>query len=348
MIVHTSNRIEDLVALLADLVATPACEPSLGPLAPETIAVQGRGMERWLSMELSNRLGVWANPSFPFPRRLIECAFDAVLGPAVGRAGFEPESLTWVIADLLPRLLERREFAELQRFLAGDADGTRRIQLASRVAETLDHYVSYRPEMISAWEAGQARGEWQATLWREIVSRTNGQHLASRAQAFLASVGQADGPLPDFPARMSLFGITTLPPLWVEVLAALGRRVELHLFLLRCARDQRSMAQADLIADILLTADLERRRRGSRENGDRTRRNLDRAGRQLLVGVGTRHDLARHLHGEFGTRLHRRGMGLGNLVLRDAHLRDAVTVAQVEEHEAPCSFPSMVSINRFR
>ncbi len=237
MIVHTSNRIEDLVALLADLVATPACEPSLGPLAPETIAVQGRGMERWLSMELSNRLGVWANPSFPFPRRLIECAFDAVLGPAAGRAGFEPESLTWVIADLLPRLLERREFAELQRFLAGDADGTRRIQLASRVAETLDHYVSYRPEMISAWEAGQARGEWQATLWREIVSRTNGQHLASRAQAFLASIGQADGPLPDFPARVSLFGITTLPPLWVEVLAALGRRVELHLFLLRCARD---------------------------------------------------------------------------------------------------------------
>jgi exodeoxyribonuclease V gamma subunit len=249
MIVHASNRIEELVAILADLATTPAGDPSLAPLVPETIAVQGRGMERWLSLELSNRLGVWANPSFPFPRVLIETAFEALLGPsagpAEGRSGFEPESLTWAIACLLPRLLTRSEFEPLARFLADDGDGVRRIQLAARVAETFDHYVSYRPEMIAAWEAGHVRGagpdpaqeEWQATLWRELVAGTSGQHLAARAQAFLSRVREEDGPIAGFPARVSLFGITTLPPLWVDVLVALGERVELHLFLLHCARD---------------------------------------------------------------------------------------------------------------
>ena len=73
---HRSNRVEELVEALAGVVARP------GPdvFASECIAVQGRGMERWLSMELSRRLGVWANPEFPFPRRLVERALDAVLG----------------------------------------------------------------------------------------------------------------------------------------------------------------------------------------------------------------------------------------------------------------------------
>jgi hypothetical protein len=71
MIVHRSNRTEVLVDALAELVAVPPEDP----FAPETIVVQGRGMARWLSLELAGRLGVWANPAFPFPR-----AFDRAGG----------------------------------------------------------------------------------------------------------------------------------------------------------------------------------------------------------------------------------------------------------------------------
>ncbi len=82
MYVHRSNRAEELVRVLADVVATPSGDP----FARECIVVQGRGMERWLSLELARRHGVWANPDFPFPRHLILRALDAVLGPrAAGR-----------------------------------------------------------------------------------------------------------------------------------------------------------------------------------------------------------------------------------------------------------------------
>jgi exodeoxyribonuclease V gamma subunit len=249
MIIHHGNRIEALVDVLADVVTSP-CEPGpTGPLVAETIAVQGPGMERWLAMELSRRLGVWANARFPFPRRLLARAFDAVLGPAESGAGlFEPETLTWAVAGLLPGLVHRDEFAGPRSFLTTDPDGTRLLQLARRIAETFDHYVVYRPEMIAAWEDGDVSspaggGEtsrWQSTLWRELVARHGRHHLAARSRDFLEVVERHEGPLEGIPSRVSVFGITTLPPLYVDVLSALSSQVELHLFVLRCARDPRA------------------------------------------------------------------------------------------------------------
>src|SRR5437870_1010208 len=106
MYVHRSNRAEELVAILAALVARPLPDP----IAGECIVVQGRGMERWLSMELARRLGVWANPDFPFPRRLIMRALNTVLA-ADHTTGvcFEPEMLMWSIAALLPQQLAHSE-----------------------------------------------------------------------------------------------------------------------------------------------------------------------------------------------------------------------------------------------
>lgn len=253
MIVHQGHRIEDLLEALVGVVARPAGPAEGAPLRSEIIAVQGRGMERWLSMELSRRFGVWACPAFPFPRRLIEQAFDAVLGPAdaSGRV-YEPETLTWAVASALPELLPRPPLAPLRAFLGDDPDGDRRLQLAAHVADTLDRYVVYRPDRLRAWEQGAERDDWQAMLWRELVARHGTGHLATRAADFLAALDGAGGasdlvaPGARLPARVSLFGLTTLPPLYVEVLAAMGRFSELHLFVLRCARNGPAAAASPL------------------------------------------------------------------------------------------------------
>ena len=215
MHLHHSSRTEDLVRVLAELVAEPVPDPT----RPECIVVQGRGMERWLSMELSQRLGVWANPEFPLPRRIIERAFDCVLGP-VDPSGipFDPETVKWSVAALLPELARHDSFRPIRHFLTGDEAGTRRVQLAQRIAETLDHYLIYRPEMLRTWERG-ADPSWQAVLWRALVERHGPGHLASRAQAFIARLRGAAGAAPlgrgaldGFPTRVSFFGVTVARP----------------------------------------------------------------------------------------------------------------------------------------
>lgn len=231
MHVHRSNRTEQLVEILCDVVR----EPLASPFAKECIVVQGRGMERWLSMQLAQRLGVWANPEFPFPRTLIERAFAAVSGEKedVG-ARYQPETLLWAIAALLPGFLSHDAFAPIRSYLGDDAAGpsmVRLLQLAERIAGTFDQYVVYRPDMLRAWEADGDAHDWQPVLWRALVAHLGDGHLAAREQRFLAGIAGREA-LDDFPERISLFGLSTLPPLYVRVLFALSRVAKVHLFLL--------------------------------------------------------------------------------------------------------------------
>jgi exodeoxyribonuclease V gamma subunit len=227
MHVHRSNRTEQLVEILCDVVRAPLASP----FAKECIVVQGRGMERWLSMQLASRLGVWANPEFPFPRKLIETAFAAASDRAdPASAAYEPETLLWAIADLLPAHLEQPAFAPIASYLANDARSVRIVQLAERIATTFDQYVVYRPEMVLGWEDGDG-DDWQPVLWRALVDRLGSSHLAARAARFERDLAPRES-LDGFPGRVSLFGLSTLPPLYVRVLVTLARVCEIHLFLL--------------------------------------------------------------------------------------------------------------------
>jgi exodeoxyribonuclease V gamma subunit len=306
MYVHRSNHTEALVAELAALVAQPAADA----FGRECIVVQGKGMERWLSMELALRLGVWANPDFPFPRKLVERALTAVTGPEEpGSACFAPETLMWAIANLLPRFVTRPEFAPIRGYLAGDERGIRRIQLAARIADTFDQYVVYRPEMVLGWERSEGT-EWQAVLWREVVKRHGSTHVAARAQTFLAAVNAEPPRLDDFPSRVSIFGVSTLPPLYLNVLVALSQWIELHLFILSPSREywadirsrrevlrtlaQRPAAPGDTEAALHL------------EEGNPLLASLGRQGRdfqQLLEASGDYQEEARDLYRDPGAHM---------------------------------------------
>lgn len=229
MFVHRSNRTELLVEALIEVVR----EPLSDAFTPERIAVEGRGMERWLAMALSRHFGAWANPDFPFPRRLIESLLEAIPGdaPTMKASPFAPENLRWAIAAILPTLLTKPRFDAARRYLKGDDSGVRQLQLAERIARTFDQYVVFRPEIISAWESGDDP-EWQAVLWRALTSALGPHHFTSQARAFLGAAKAGEIPAERLPRRISVFGVSTLPPLYLEILAAAASQIEVHLFLL--------------------------------------------------------------------------------------------------------------------
>src|SRR3954465_7954413 len=52
--VHRADRADRLIGALSGVLAVPAADP----LAAEIVAVPTRGVERWLTQQLSTRLGV--------------------------------------------------------------------------------------------------------------------------------------------------------------------------------------------------------------------------------------------------------------------------------------------------
>jgi exodeoxyribonuclease V gamma subunit len=221
---YTSNVLESLAERLGGIITAPPA----GPFESETVVLQSLGMRRWLSLELASRLGVCANIDFPFPQTFLHQLGVRVLGEEKADAGFERGALTWRIMRLLPGLLGGSEFAELARYLEGERPWLKRFQLASKIADVFDRYLAFRPEMILEWDRSGAH--WQALLWRAITAEMRGLHPPALGRALAAALPGA--PAESLPRRLSVFGVSTLPPFHLSLLAELAARIDVHLFVL--------------------------------------------------------------------------------------------------------------------
>jgi exodeoxyribonuclease V gamma subunit len=222
LFIYRSNRTENLAEALAEVVRKPLASP----LSPEVVVVSSQGIERWLSQQLAGRLGVFANARFPFPRAFVDELLSK--GPTASDP-FARDALPWSIAALLPEIARGPGAEAVASYLAGDDRGEKLFDLAHEIASAFDQYVVYRPELVLAWERGAGRG-FQPDLFRALVRRHGSTHAAARAAAFLS------GAVPESaPERISIFGASSLPRLYVRLLARLAREREVHVFLLRAS-----------------------------------------------------------------------------------------------------------------
>ncbi len=238
---HHSNRMERLADALAGLLETPLPDP----FQPEVVVVQHPGLARWLEIALAERLGICANVRFPLPARFVWETARAWLGPdAVPEHDpLDREALAFRVYGLLPAVLEEAAFAPLRDWLApGAAQGAgpgalRRWRLADRLADVLDRYQIYRPDLIEAWERGEEPDAWDARLWRRLRDAA-GPGRVNLLRAFLEALArEPQRGLSALPPRVAVFGISSLPPAYLAVLRALGRVLDVHVFFHDPARE---------------------------------------------------------------------------------------------------------------
>ncbi len=229
--VVTSNRLENLVRLLADRIE----DRPRSPFEEEVILVQSKGMERWISMNLARRFGIWANARYPFPNAFVNELFQTILPDVDEETGFRPRYLRWNLFELIPRLLDRAAFVTLSEYLDGSDQSLKLYQLSSHIADLFDQYLFYRPDMITGWERGEEK-HWQAELWRALVAKLSPRHRAYFRERFIERLESGDFPRPGLPKRISLFGISVLPPYHLSIISALSKNCEVNLFLMNPTR----------------------------------------------------------------------------------------------------------------
>ena len=228
--------------MLGELVAHPLDNV----MEVETVAVPSRGIERWLSQQLSGRLGarhgraegVCANVDFPFPGTVVGRALAAASGVDPDTDPWRPERSVWPLIDVVDTCIDEAWLAPLASHLrnAGPAGELRRFATVRHVADLFDRYSVHRPEMLRRWAENDNQGStpdnrWQIDLWRQL-RRQIGMPSPAERLADSCSHLQDDASLVDLPERFSLFGLTRLPASYLDVLRALAANRDVHLFLL--------------------------------------------------------------------------------------------------------------------
>jgi exodeoxyribonuclease V gamma subunit len=151
------------------------------------------------------------------------------------------EPLTFSVLGGIEQHLDQQEFAPLARYLLDHPPGHARwLALSSRIADTFDRYINYRPAMLARWSQGELVGpagrpladsqNWQPRLWEYLSSRIGHPHPGQRLARALETLDTGAVPTP-FPEALFFFGLSGLPPTYLDLLAALSRSIDLHLFL---------------------------------------------------------------------------------------------------------------------
>ncbi|MGZ8928486.1 MAG: exodeoxyribonuclease V subunit gamma [Methylobacter sp.] len=238
-ILHSSNKTENLVAHLTAVIEN---SPLSSPFAKEVFLIQSQGMERWLSQQLASQFGVWGNYEFLFPGKFFS-SLSQKIDSRLSDAAFERNLMLWRIEALL-RKVDGDTFLPLTQYLSGENIDLKRYQLAQQLAQIFDQYQMMRPDMLAAWQKGQLLYQttaevWQQALWLQITEQTGHKHRGSLWLDVIAKLNAAEeGAFSEqLPERISVFGLNTMPPLFLSYLQGLSKHCQLHLFLLNPAQD---------------------------------------------------------------------------------------------------------------
>ncbi|NIG56724.1 exodeoxyribonuclease V subunit gamma [Chitinophaga sp. Cy-1792] len=214
-----------------------------GVFEPHYIVTQTEGMNNWLKLQQAYRQGIAANSRFLKPNDLLFHLYMWLGGPSINV--MSSQNLSWLIF----KLLGEREFIDKYPEVAdyylnhGDESNLKKMVLAEKVADLLDQYQVYRPEMIQTWSqadpATLETEEWQEWLWAR-VKQLSGDALPDKTlignYILDALAGKAKNEVlkAKIPA-VHVFGLSILTAYHIKILHELSAVIDVHFHILNPA-----------------------------------------------------------------------------------------------------------------
>ncbi len=216
--------------------------PPANPLSPEIFVVQNHGMAQWLSLYLAEERGIAANLNFEFPAERVWALIRMMYPDIPDTLPSDRVPMAWSLMNLLNK--DDPALSVLHEYVKED-DPTRRVmrqwKLAGRIADVFDQYLTYRPRMLSSWEDNRLvtdypEEQWQSDLWRKLVAywqsnpQTDHKHRAVLQQELLEAMSTGGINTDNLPERISVFGVSTMPPVYLQILVQLADLTDVHFY----------------------------------------------------------------------------------------------------------------------
>lgn len=230
--VHQSNHLNDLAALFASIYRLTA--PAEQWTATE-IVVQSQGMRRYLNHYLAREQGIAANLHFSLPASFAWQLTKQILPDTPSLNPFQTEVMRWRLLNLFNSdELQQPQLAQVAQALHSylGSSSAAPYHLAGKLADIFDQYLIYRNDWLQAWQQNQLLdlGEdeiWQAQLWRWLSQHHSASHRVQQLKQLFTQLSPAH-----LPQSLFVFGIATLAPLYLQLLQAIARHTDVHVFTL--------------------------------------------------------------------------------------------------------------------
>lgn len=225
--------------------------PPKNLLLPEIFVVPNHGMGQWLSLEMARKNNIAANLEFEFPSERIWKLIRSIDAKIPDTLPSDRGPMTWSLMRLLqdPQVLS--DFDNLGHYVRDDdstQQSVRTWKLSSKIADVFDQYLIYRPDMILDWEEGklqtdQSAERWQCRLWKKLIDYWEQEyeelwlHRAQLQQELLDHIKEGKLDFEELPERVTVFGVSQMPPVFIETLVRLSKHINITFYQL-CANPE--------------------------------------------------------------------------------------------------------------
>ncbi|MBI9068505.1 MAG: exodeoxyribonuclease V subunit gamma [Salinivirgaceae bacterium] len=233
---YTSNKIERLCDVFCENVKERKDWTDISH-----IVVQTNGMEKWITKQVSSKNKVFANYEFSSPDGFIRKLHQ--LAKIYSSAYFSAESMKWKLFTLLNERSFVNEFSAVSSFYNGH--DIKRVQLAAKVADLFEQYLTYRPNYIDGWNNNDSSSTpkhedftkhevWQKYLWQKLKEDSGKERNIMELKSLL--LDKMDDEVfqqqlkSKFP-KISLFAISVLSNYHVDIYKKLAEIVDVNLYI---------------------------------------------------------------------------------------------------------------------
>ncbi len=213
---------------------------------PKTILVPDHNLSFFLKIFLSKKLGICANFNFFLPAKFIWNIYRTLIPEIPKKYFFERNNLIFVIMNILPKLLDFKDFFILKKYLHNLNNYNKLFSLSCKIADIYDKYLMYRVDWLYKWEKfllvddlkDNIHQLWQSILWRKIIFFYNKKFNCTwnRCKIYYKFLKYKNKNYFNFFKKkipdLFIFNISYLPQIYLNTLYILSKYINIHYFVI--------------------------------------------------------------------------------------------------------------------
>ncbi len=209
------------------------------------ILVSNKNISLNLKIFLSKEIGICANFKFLLVGKFIWKFCKNIIPDLSKKYYFNKYNLIWIIFNILPKVINLKEFYFIKKYLKNDYNYEKLFNLSIKISNIYDEYLMYRIDWLYEWKNyryikninNSIHQKWQSILWRKIIKYFiyNFSYKWNKSDLYLKILKILSNKRFIFPKNIinyiCIYNISSIPPIYLNILYSISKYKNIYYFL---------------------------------------------------------------------------------------------------------------------